>query len=238
MKKVLALSLTDCRNIFREKILYFMFVGSPILLFLIARFALPFVGTHYPIVADYSPILLLVMTLQVTTGIGFVIASIILDERDEGVLTAIRVMPLDTNTFILYRLLFSMLVSFMVAILLLRGSTLVSIGWENSLGLAFLFALVAPMVLLAMASFSANKVEGLAFFKGLNLILLLPLVYFFVASKWTMLLGIIPVYWTYLFFESSLQGTANLSLFLLSVLVHLCWIGLLIYGFKKRVFMR
>jgi len=200
MKKILALSFNDIRNIFREQILIFMFLVSPIIMFLVARFALPEAGLRYPLVVDYYPLILLLLILQISTGIGFVIASIILDERDEGVLTGIRVMPLEVNTFILYRILFSMGVSFITSLLMIRGTGLIEVDWLVTLGVALLFSMVAPLVLLALPCFSKNKVEGLAFFKGLNLVLLLPAASFFIHSKITYLLGFIPLYWTFNFF--------------------------------------
>ncbi len=238
MKKILALSFNDLRNIFREQILIFMFLVSPIIMFLVARFALPEAGLRYPIIVDYYPLILLLLILQISTGIGFVLASIILDERDEGVLTGIRVMPLEVNTFISYRIFFAMGVSFLTTLLMILGTGLIEVDWRIALGVAFLFSMVAPLVLLALPCFSKNKVEGLAFFKGLNLILLVPAASFFISSKISYLLGIIPLYWTFHFFDAAMKGASGSVLFLLSVLIHLLWIFLLVRLFKKKVFMR
>lgn len=238
MKKILALSFNDIRNIFREQILYFMFVASPILMFLVARFALPEAGFRYPVVKDYYPLLLLLLTLQLSSGIGFVIASIILDERDEGVLTGIRVMPLEGNTFILYRILFSMVITFFTALTMFTATGLIAISWIGAIGAAFLFSLVAPLVLLALPSFSQNKVEGLAFFKGLNLILILPAASFFIHSKLSYLLGILPLYWTFHYFDAISNGKNGALMFGVSVLVHGIWMFILVRWFKKKVFMR
>lgn len=238
MKKIIALSLNDVRNIFREQILIFMFLITPITMFLIARFAVPNMTNSYPIISDYYPLLILLLTLQVTSGIGFVIASIILDERDEGVLTSIRVMPLETNTFIVYRILFSMLVTFVTALAMVKATGLIEVDWWSALGVSFLFSMVAPLVLLALPSFSQNKVEGLAFFKAFNLVLLLPAASFFIQSKITYLFALIPIYWTFQFFDAVNNGRAASLYFIVSIVVHALWVLGLIYLFKKKVFMR
>ena len=238
MKKIIALSLNDIRNIFREQILYFMFLVSPILMFLVARLGLPKAGVWYPVLVDYYPLLLLLLTLQVSSGIGFVIASIILDERDEGVLTGIRVMPMATNLFILYRILFSMLVTFLTTLVMLQGTGIIVVEWGSALLVAFLFSLIAPLVLLALPSFSQNKVEGLAFFKAFNLLLLLPAASFFISSKIAYLFALLPLYWTFHFFEAIHQGEPTGLWLGGAVAVHANWITILIRLFRRKVFRR
>lgn len=238
MKKIIALSLNDIRNIFREQILYFMFLVFPVLTFFIARLGLPVAGDWYPILADYYPLILLLLTLQLSSGIGFVIASIILDERDEGVLTSIRVMPMAANTFILYRILFSMFITFLTTMLMLLGTGIIDIDWWSAIMVSFLFSLIAPLVLLALPSFSQNKVEGLAFFKAFNLLLILPAASFFISSKISYLFALLPLYWTFHFFDAVNQGEETLRYLLGAVVVHVIWIGLLIRLFKRKVFMR
>jgi fluoroquinolone transport system permease protein len=182
MNKLLALSLTDCRNIFREQILYIMFVGAPVAQFLIARFLLPWVGEQFPAVVPYFPLIVMLMIVQVVSSIGFVGASILLDERDEDVLTAIRVMPVSATYFLTYRLLFTVLVSLAYALAMIRFTGLVFVPWPEAVAAAFLFACLGPVVLLVLAVFSTNKVEGLAVFKGLSLVLLLPAASFFISG--------------------------------------------------------
>lgn len=238
MKKIIALSLNDIRNIFREQILYFMFLIFPVLMFFVAREALPVAGDWYPVLADYYPLLLLLLTLQLSSGIGFVIASIILDERDEGVLTGIRVMPMAANTFILYRILFSMVITFLTTMIMLQGTGIISISWWSAWAVSFLFSLIAPLVLLALPSFSQNKVEGLAFFKAFNLLLILPAASFFISSKIAYLFAVLPLYWTFQFFDAIIKGE-NVAFWLVGALViHAIWIVLLIRLFKRKVFMR
>ncbi len=238
MKKILALSWADARNIFREPILYFMLVGSPVILLLVAHLLFPYIETLYPVVRDYYPLLVMVMILQIVAGIGFVIASILLDERDEGVLTALRVLPLATNTFVAYRLILATTMSFCYAWIIWEFSGLVDLPWWMDCTLALLMASFAPIVVLAMASFSENKVEGLALFKGLNLLLLLPVIHFFAVGPWTQVLAIFPLYWIY---EFLMWPEANFTIAYsagIAFLLQLLWGIFLFRLFKRRVFQR
>jgi fluoroquinolone transport system permease protein len=56
-------------------------------------------------------------------------------------------------------------------------------------------ALLAPIFALAFVSFAANKVQGLAFSKGMGVLLTGPFVARFVPEPWQYLLGIFPSYW-------------------------------------------
>ena len=235
MSKVLALSRVDIRNIFRDQILYILFVVAPISQFLIARFLIPVLGSKFPEIQPYYSLILLAIILQITSGIGFVIASIILDERDEDVLTALRVVPISTNLFLSYRLLFAVAVSFIFSWLMFRFSGLISLTYLQGLGLSILFSMIAPIILMALTIFSANKVEGLAIFKALNFLLFLPIIGLFVPGlKWLFIF--IPSHWTFQYLVSLEQGQIGIGNFTIAVAVHLIYILVFIQLFKKKVF--
>jgi len=236
LSKIIALSLNDFRSIFREQILYVMFVVAPLLEYSVVRWGLPPVVRQYPAVAPYQDVIILLLALQVVGGIGFVLASILLDERDDGVLTALRVTPVGPNTFLFYRLFMGLLVGWVFAIILLRFNGVLAFSWTATVLGGLFFALVAPLVMLAMSSFSKNKVEGLAMFKGINLVLLLPVAAFFLPEAWHYLFWIIPTHWTFQLFAVSQAGGAIGFLLLGAVVVHVLVLVALIRLFRKRVF--
>lgn len=234
MNKLLTLSRTDVRNIFRDQILYFMFVGAPIIQFALARFAVPALGDYFPNVIPYYPLIMTAIILQISSGIGFVIASILLDERDEDVLTAIRVLPVSANLFLAYRLLFATSVAFVFGFCMASFSGLIQLSTLQAIGFSLLFALVAPLMMLALTIFSSNKVEGLAIFKGLNFVLFLPLVALFVPTmKW--LFVMIPTHWTFQYLQVIDAGNSGELLFLIALAVHLIVLLILIQLFKRSV---
>ena len=236
MTRILALSLVDIKNIFREQILYVMFVFAPIVQFLLARYAIPMAGEYFPVIKPYNFLLLLLIILQVVNGIGFVISSIMLDERDEEVLTALRTLPLSAWFFLGYRLLFAMTIAFLFGLAMIKGTGLVAVSWLVSLAAAFLFSLITPIVLLIMTTFSRNKVEGLAVYKGINLVLLLPAAAFFVPSPYQHFFSPIPTHWTFQVFDRLLSAEPAMFLWVAAVVFHSILIGLLAAVFRRRVF--
>lgn len=236
MTKILMLTKTDVKNIFREQMLYFMFVFAPLLTLAGIRWLVPWLGAKFPVITPYYSLILLFLILNIVTGLGFVIASILLDERDEDVLTAIRVMPISANTFLLYRLGFTYLIAFLFTFIAIQFSGLVSFNLIQTVLIAILFALVAPMLTLLMVIFSRNKVEGLAVYKALNLFIFLPAVTFFIDSIFRYLLAIFPLYWSFQYlWEIAHGGKAWTYLGIALVFNFALLFGLFIW-FKRKVF--
>lgn len=236
MTRILALSLADIKNIFREQILYVMFIIAPVMQFLLARYVVPLAGDYFPPLKPYYFLLLLLFILQVVNGIAFVISSIMLDERDEEVLTALRTLPMSTWFFLGYRLLFAMTIAFLFGLVMIKGTGLVAVSWPVSLAMAFLFSLETPIVLLIMTTFSRNKVEGLAVYKGINLVLLLPAASFFIPPPYEYFMSPIPTHWTFQVFDLLLSGESPGGLWVAAVVFHLVVIGVLAEFFRRRVF--
>lgn len=236
MSKLLALSLNDFRNIFRERILYFMFIVAPIVTFITAKYVLPLLGAKFPVIEPYYPLIVMMLIFNVVGGIGFVVASILLDERDEDVLTAIRITPISTNFFIAYRLLFAVTISFIFSLIMILLSGIVEMPIVQAIISAFLLAIVTPIILLALAAFSSNKVEGLAIYKGLNLVLTIPVVSFFLPTTYQPFFWIIPVFWSFQWFVEGAGGGPSWMVFWIALFSNLAAILGLVWVFRRRVF--
>lgn len=233
---LLRLSISDFKNIFREQILYFMFIGAPVLQYVLFRWGLPWLVGQYPGVEPYTGLILALLTLQVVGGIGFVLASILLDERDDGVLTALRITPIGPNAFLFYRMFMGLLIAWVFAGIMLRWNGVVQLDWSVVLAGALLLAAMAPMIMLVMATFSRNKVEGLAMYKGINFVLMLPLAGVFLPDDWQPLFVFIPTHWTLRFLDHAYLEQAGNHFFLIGLPVHLAFLWLMVRQFRKRVF--
>lgn len=236
MQKLLRLARLDLRMILREQMLWFMLFVAPGLQFSMALLLLPWLEQRFPIMTDYHSLIVMLMTLQVDTSIGFVLASMLLDERDEEVLTALRAMPVGVNTFLIYRLGIGTIMAVLFAYAMLSTPGLEGLGLASRFTAALLFASTAPITTLALATFSSNKVEGLAVYKGLSLILILPACSFFMGSWVQYTLGFVPVYWSLHFVAKVLVGEpGGLELFM-ALLTHGLVLWMLFRLFKRRVF--
>ena len=222
--------------ILREEMLWFMLFVVPALQFSAALLLLPWLEEQFPVMAEYHLLVVMLMTLQVVTSIGFVLASMLLDERDEEVLTALRAMPVGVNAFLFYRLGIGTVMAVLFAYAMLSIPGLEGLGLAPRLMAAALFASAAPITTLALATLSSNKVEGLAVYKGLSIILLIPAGSFFIDSWVQYVLGIVPVYWALHYLDSTLAGEPAVLELLMALLTHGLALALLFQLFKRRVF--
>ena len=236
MNKWVLLSLTDFRNIIREQFLWFMLIVAPILQFLAIRFVVPWLILQFPALQEYRLAILILTTIQVCSGVGFVLASILLDEKDEDILTAVKTLPISVNHFLFYRLFVSTMITLAFSWTMVYFGGLIRYTLVQSLAAALLFALVAPIVTLLMATFARNKVEGLAAFKGVNAVLLLPVISLFVAAPLKYSFAIIPMYWTFQYLDVVAKGTSATWLLAVAILVHFGVLSWLFRVFRSRVF--
>lgn len=237
MKKILTLINSDLRQIFRDKSLT-VFLFSPLILILLVRLFVPYITEQNPIIQQYHSMIMMFVGIQTSIMFGFIISFIILDEKDENLLQVIRVLPISPFYFILYRLLFATTFSTFGAFLMINLSGISYPGFTNSILLSIQYGLTAPFITLIIATFAKNKVEGMAFFKGVDLILILPIISFFISGSIKYIFIIIPTYWTFNLYSQSIGNGLTLKYFLSGLIVYLLFISILYTQFKRRVFDR
>jgi fluoroquinolone transport system permease protein len=235
MKKIFNLAVNDFRHVFRDRMLC-IFLLAPIALICFVRFFVPYIAGIYPVINDYSVYIMMFAGIQTSIMFGFITAFIILEEKDENLLQVIRILPVSTVYFIVYRLLFATCFSTLSAFLMLYFGNLAWPGLANSLLLALHYGLAAPFITLLIATYAKNKIEGLAFFKGIDLVILIPIVGFFFPEGWKYVMSFIPVFWTYDLYSSSLEGGRTGIPFIIGLLFYLAIFVILIREFRKKVF--
>lgn len=237
MHQTSTLLLGDFRQVFRDRTLT-MFIFLPFILIAAVRFLVPFLAIKFPILADYYPVIMMFASLQTAIMFGFITSFIILDEKDENVLQAIRVLPISSFYFILYRLSFATLFSSLGAFLMISLSGISYPGLINAVLLSILYGLTAPFITLLIATFASNKMEGMAYFKGLDLILILPVLVFFLDEKWTYVFAFIPTYWSNMLYHESVNEGPAVEVFLVAIVFYAALLYGLFHLFKRRVFDR
>ncbi|SER20338.1 hypothetical protein [Piscibacillus halophilus] len=234
IKKILILSIGDIKNIQREPLLLFSLLGI-FLLTTVVRYGLPVLEDilHHHTSFSLEPHFRIIVSLTLLMTpfmIGMLYGFIILDERDEGVLLYYTVTPIRKSGYLIARILAPIAVTFFASfgVILLQGL----IEWEfiTFILIALLLALQSPIITMMLASLASNKVEGLALIKVMNLMLIIPLIDYFIDHPMTNLTMIFPVYWPVkLFYE-------NNGWFLLGgLIISLIWLILLNRLFRKRL---
>ncbi|MDY6932245.1 MAG: ABC transporter permease [Halobacteriota archaeon] len=224
--------LNDFKNIFRDSILIYGLI-SPLLVMVITRLVVPQLGwipsTFYPHIE--------ILTILISPVVfGFIAGFIILDEKDDNVFLAIRVLPISVTSFIIYRMLFSIVMSFVYSILAVAIIGLVEVPFYAIIPIAALIAIEAPIIALILSIFSDNKVEGVAMLKGLNFVfLLLPVAALFIPGRWQYVAGVIPTFWPVKAFIEVASGASDIwGLVLAGVVVHLIYLGGLARRFGSK----
>ncbi|MEZ4776466.1 MAG: hypothetical protein R3D00_25040 [Bacteroidia bacterium] len=201
MNYFLILVRNDIRNIFRDKVLI-IFCFLPVIMAVLMRFGFPLTVNYFPLIKDYRLYVLAILCLVSVTGPAFLSSMIMLDEKDENLFTVLRVMPVSSGTFILFRLLFITLLGFFASWVTIVFSETAGVNFFNAVLLSLQTGLTAPLITLLCITLARNKVEGVTFLKGLNFLSMLPLVFIFAVPDWEYAGGIIPFYWVYKAFGS------------------------------------
>jgi uncharacterized membrane protein len=175
------------------------------------------------------------MVTTVPMMFGFVTGFLIMDERDENLLTVLRVMPISRNTYLIYRMTFISILSFVYIILFPIFTGLINISILDYLPIGVLLALFTPVMGLVANIVANNKVQAFAVFKTLGGVFFLPLFAFFINNDFKYILGVIPNFWTFMALDKILTTGQQDYVFLgIGFVFHLILLGVLFYLFNKK----
>jgi fluoroquinolone transport system permease protein len=144
---------------------------------------------YYPVILAYFLVVMAPITFAVLTGF------LLLDEKDDRTLTALQVTPLPLNSYIAYRVAIPVILTVVLMFLTFPLAGLGSLSVGDVLIVALAAAPMSPMFAMFLASQAQNKVQGFALMKMSGFLLFLPILSYFVDSRWQFAFGIIPTYW-------------------------------------------
>ncbi len=228
----------DARSIWRDSLLQWMLV-IPVLPSLLVRWGIPELaawlnqsyGFYLP---DYYPLIMSFFPLFVPMLVGVVIGFLLLDERDDRTLTALRVTPLRLADYLVYRISLPTLLSLILTIICFRLAGLIEFPFWPLLAIALVASLEGPISALLLGVFASNKVVGLAMFKGFSIFFLAPLAVFFINSNWQLLAGIMPTYWPVKSLWQCYNGNPDWLLYLIfGLLAHVIVLLILLRKFNR-----
>ena len=192
MNQLSALAQKDARIVYRDRFMLF-----------IALYALV-IAIACRIIVPWIPVLQLDFYLApavVLTGpflLGTLMGFALIEEREQGTWLLIRVLPVRPLRVFAYLSLSATALSFVMglAAALVYGFPLPD--WPVFLLMLATTSLSAPLVMLFLAAFSSNKIEGMAYSKIVSLTGMTPAAIFVVPPDWQLLGAWCPWYWIYL----------------------------------------
>jgi fluoroquinolone transport system permease protein len=228
-----ALWSNDLRNVIRDRTAAVLLVMPPVMAATL-RAGSPLVEQQLPLAAAYR-LPAVALFCQVAGAFpALMLAFIMLDEKDEGLFPAFRVLPMSPRRFLFTRLSMVAVLGMLYAALVIAGSGLTDFTWPETLLLAIVCGLQAPLVALVIVSVAGNKIEGLAVIKGVFPAVIFPVAALLAESSWTRVFAVLPAFWIYHAFAA--PDLASLALYSSGALALYAVLTALSYRlFRRRV---
>lgn len=200
MNALAAYASADLRSVWRDPFTRLLLAG-PLLLVVVVRLAEPVIARglaaetgvraadHHALAAAFLLLMLLPFLF------GSLMGLLMLDQRDEGVLTALRVTPVSLRGYTLYRSALATTLTGVALLAALPVSGLLTVSLVAALPAVALSALLAPLPALLLAGLAANKVEGMAVLKAMGLPLFSPVVAGVIDAPWRWVFAVVPTFW-------------------------------------------
>lgn len=242
---VKTLITADLRKVTRDPLMAGI-IAAPLAVALIFRFAIPDAVSLEAVLGSYlgrdlgaeiaraTPMLLMSLLTAIAPGlVGAVYGLLLVGERDERTLMALRVMPVSFARYMAARLFTPLAFSVLMTIIAYPIAGLAPLPMATVILLAVVTATSAPVVALAMATFARDKMAALAVMRVANSILALPVLAYFATPPMLYLAWLSPAYWQ----MKALWLAAETSPFLVSLAVALTMnvlLAMLLYSRFER----
>lgn len=236
LKIVRSFGLNDLLNVVRDPLLKWM-IAMPFLMAIAVRFLVPEIAAWAMPMIDlvpYYPMIMALVVVFVPILYGVCIGFLLLDERDEGMLTALKVTPVSMSNYLAYRVTAPMMLSFVSTLIAYPIAGLTGIDPVTLIVVALISSLGAPLFALVFAGFAENKVQGFAIQKMLGSVMMIPMVAYLIDPKWEFIFYLFPTFWPIRAFWEGSAGGPNFWLYVLgAVIIHAVLIALLFKRFDK-----
>lgn len=224
----------DLRQILRDPVMGIL-LFAPVLLIGVFKvmviFLIPFLNSELNF--DFTPyyIYLLAGVLIVISGmLGIVTGFMMLDDKDGNIAELMSVTPLGRGGYLANRVSLASFLTFIYSVLTIYVLNIVEVKVYSALLLSILCAVYAAIIGLLIFFGADDKVKGLTFAKGLNVLGIFAFSDLF-ALKWFSAISVIfPTYWI----TSVLKSQNTYLVLIIGTSVHLIWLLYLIYRFLSK----
>ena len=218
----------------------------PFLMALIFRYLVSYVRDYLMLEYDgfnlipYYPMIEAFMIITFPMIIGILSAFMLLDERDDNVHIAIKITPVPDLTYLGYRLFSPFLLAFITTFVILE---IAGLGGINAIPVHYLILCATitsfngVLIALFLVTAAKNKVEGIAFMKGIMLILLSPLIVYLMDSNYQFFITIIPTFWVAKTYFAACSNDLFSWIYFVGGVSYSSLLMIILYRiFRKRIF--
>ena len=229
------IAINDFKLIFRDMTLKAFFI-LPVLLIVMALWFVPMLIAKFAFLNDYLNLILIFLIIENTQAFCIINSLLLIEEKETQTAKVYGVLPISKTGLIVARLFIPYTLTVLFNVVLLSFQNLLQIDLITNLIISLLAALTVPIYVLLLSSFAKNRLEGMVYIKLFNLLVLLPLVSFFIGSNWVHLLGVLPTHWLYQSLDSGLSvGTSKMSLLYALLYLIYCLVAL---RFSVKLFIK
>jgi fluoroquinolone transport system permease protein len=168
--------------------------------------------------------------LLIAGMLGIVTGFLMIDERDGNIAELMSVTPLGRSGYLMNRLSFSALVSVAYSFITIYVLDIGQVTFSSAVYLTFLMALYTAIFGLILFNSADDKVKGLTFAKGLNVLVFFAFTDMFKLSWLTAISWCFPSYWI----TAILKNPGSELVYGIAFLVHALWFGILLVRFWKK----
>jgi len=234
-RQMFTTATSDFRLIFRDRSLR-IFLLLPFLVVIVIKGVLPHLAGKYEQVIEYVPYVLMAATLQTSTMFGFIYSMVLIDEKDTGVNKVYGILPVSKKGLVIYRLLFPFVFASTVTFIILVLQPFYNFTPLFNVLISLLTGFLGPIFALIVTNFSSNKMQGMTWYKGVNALINLPLLVFFIPEKFSLLFGWIPSHWIFQSIDQYILGQPHLPSLVGGYVLCLGILVALIAQFSKKHF--
>jgi len=232
MNRMLAYSLNDFKLVFRDSSLRIFWI-MPFMILMMINLLLPYLCEQYPVIKEYVPYVLMMSILQTANMFSFIYSLVLIDEKDTQVAKVYGVMPVSHFAFTITRMLVPFLMSVGFSILILYTQPFYQMSFGAIVNLSILSGLMAPIIAIAIAILSKNKMDGMTWNKFFGLPISLPILAFFVPVAYQSFFGILPTHWLFQSFDNVLTFESYWFNFFIGIIFSILLISALTYKFIR-----
>lgn len=222
----------DYKQILREPIMVFLFL-LPVLLIgvfkamiiFLPEYILTYLGIH---IMDYSPYIMAVAFLQIPGMLGTVTGFMMLDDKDGKIYELMSVTPLGRDGYLYNRLFVPIMMTILYSLITWIVIDITPIPF-NLLALIWLLLSIQTAIIgLVLFHIADDKVKGLTYAKGLNIIMLFGLADLLNIDAVKYVAKIFPTYWV-----TKVIKEQSINTIILALCIHLLWLVIILGRFYK-----